>query len=269
VTDIALRHQLVVTEVRRRWRNNMLFAGGIVLIILLSLWYGGFFELQRYAKGINGVVSIIVTEGLPPDFTRWRSWLVPLLDTAAMSIAGTAGAILIALSLCVFAAANTTPHTALYVVSRMILNTLRAFPELIMGIILLAAVGLGILPGILALVFHSAGMIGKFFAETMEHVDQAPVEAVRACGGNSIQVLTHGIFPQVLPQFADVCIYRWECNFRASTVMGMVGCGGIGFELHSALSIMEYRQVTALLMLVVACVTVVDGCGIWLRRYFK
>lgn len=138
-----------------------------------------------------------------------------------------------------------------------------------MGIIFVAAVGFGALPGVLALGLHSVGMVGKFFAESIEHVDTAPVEATRAAGANTLQVIFHGILPQVLPQMADVCIYRWEYNFRASTVMGMVGAGGIGFELMGSLRIMQYREVSAILLVILAMVTMVDGISAVLRKKFK
>jgi phosphonate transport system permease protein len=112
-------------------------------------------------------------------------------------------------------------------------------------------------------------MVGKFFAEAIEHADHAPVEAVRACGGRPLQVLWDGILPQVLPLMADVSFYRWEYNFRASTVMGMVGCGGIGFQLISSLNLMDYRRVTALLLVILFRVTFVDELSAWMRRRFQ
>ncbi|MBM9961051.1 ABC transporter permease subunit, partial [Pseudomonas aeruginosa] len=108
------------------------------------------------------------------------------------------------------------PHPLVFGVARVLLNALRSVPELIMGIIFVAAVGFGALPGVLALGLHSVGMVGKFFAEAIEHVDEAPVEAARAAGATPMQVLLHAVLPQVTPQFADVAIYRWEYNFRAS-----------------------------------------------------
>jgi len=112
-------------------------------------------------------------------------------------------------------------------------------------------------------------MVGKFFAEAIEHVDDAPVEATQAAGCNSLQTICFGILPQVLPQFADVSIYRWEHNFRASTVMGMVGAGGIGFELMSALNIMDYQQAIAVMLVVLVMVTIVDSISGVIRRQFK
>jgi phosphonate transport system permease protein len=167
------------------------------------------------------------------------------------------------------AARNTSPHPIVFYCARTLLNGLRSVPELIMGITFVAAVGFGALPGVLALGLHSVGMVGKFFAEAIEHVDEAPVEAADASGATSLQVLYHAVLPQVLPQFAAVAIYRWEYNFRASTVIGMVGAGGIGFELMSSLRILQYREVSAILLLILVMVMIVDWLSGQLRRKFK
>ena len=156
-----------------------------------------------------------------------------------------------------------TPH---HRVARFTLNLLRAIPELIMGILLVAAVGFGALPGVLALGLHSIGMVGKFFAEAIEHADPKPIEAARAAGATPLQVVWRAILPQVMPQMADTTIYRWEYNFRASTVMGAVGAGGIGTQLMGSLRIMDYPQVLAILICIFACVTLVDAFGSRLRR---
>ena len=112
-------------------------------------------------------------------------------------------------------------------------------------------------------------MVGKFYAEAIEHVDPRPIEAARAAGASPFQVITHAVLPQVLPQLADITIYRWEYHFRASAVLGIVGAGGIGFELIAALRIIEYAQVSAILLTILACVVVVDGLGAWLRDKLK
>ena len=183
-----------------------------------------------------------------------------------MSVAGTALAFILSVPLGFLAASNTTPNKVVYVLARGLLNVLRTIPELIMGILFVAAVGFGPLPGVLALGLHSVGMVGKFFAEVIEHADPAPIESVRAVGARPFQVITHGYLPQVFPKFADVTVYRWEYNFRASTVMGMVGAGGIGFELMGSLRILEYKEVSAILVVILVMVTAVDSLGSWFRR---
>jgi phosphonate transport system permease protein len=112
-------------------------------------------------------------------------------------------------------------------------------------------------------------MVGKFYAEAIEHADPGPIEAIRSVGAGPLQVVWHGVFPQVLPQMADVTIYRWEYHFRASTVLGMVGAGGIGLELIGALRLMQYREVAAILLLVLVLVVLVDGFSGHLRRRLK
>ena len=205
----------------------------------------------------------------PPDFSRWHRWLLPIASTVAMSVAGTALAVTLSLPMALLAAQNTTPNAVIYRCVRLALNLLRSVPELIMGIIFVAMVGFGALPGVLALGLHSIGMIGKFFAESIEHVDPKPIEAARAAGATRFQVISRAVLPQVMPQLADTTIYRWEYNFRASTVLGAVGAGGIGFELIAALRVLEYAQVAAILICILACVTLVDGLGAALRRVLK
>jgi phosphonate transport system permease protein len=253
-------------EQRRRIRLA-LWAAVIVGIVVACCGYVGLLDAQRLSDGIPALFSLL-GEMLPPDFTRAGSWVVPLLDTLAMSVAGTALSIALSLPIGLAAARNTTPHPVLYHLARAILNVLRAIPDLIMGIVFVAAVGFGALPGVLALGLHSVGMVAKFFAEAIERASPAPIEAARAVGAKPAQVIIYGVLPQVLSQLADVSIYRWEYNFRASTVLGLVGAGGIGFELIAALRTLEYRQVAAIMVVILATVTIVDGISGWLRGRF-
>ena len=206
---------------------------------------------------------------VPPDFGRWQHWLRPLLDTLAMSIAGTVLAVVISLPLAILAAPNTSPNAFLCQITRTVLAFLRSVPEIILGVIFVAAVGFGALPGVLALALHSVGMVGKFYAEAIEHVDPKPLEAARAAGATPMQVIVHSVLPQVFPQLADITLYRWEYHFRASAVLGIVGAGGIGFELMAALRLIAYDQVSAILLSILACVVVVDALGARLRKALK
>lgn len=255
---------ILSAERARRFRTGAALAA-VIFIIVLAGYHTGLFDATRLAEGLPALGQLM-TNMVPPSFGAWQDWIMPLIDTIAMSIAGTALAVLASVPLAFAAAANTTPNRTVYYLSRNILNLLRTVPELIMGIIFVAAVGFGPLAGVLAVGLHSIGMVGKFFAEQVEHADPAPIEAARATGANSPQVIWHGILPQVLPQFLDVSVYRWEYNFRASTVMGLVGAGGIGFELIGSLRIMDYQEVFAILLVILAAVIVVDGIGSALRR---
>lgn len=250
----------------RQARTRRILRGALLLLLVLfSLWFTGMLDGARLADGVPAIGTLL-SEMWPPDFTRWQDWLKPLADTVAMSVAGTALAIALSLPLAFLAAPNTSPNGIVRTCSRMILNLMRAIPELIMGIVFVAAVGFGMLPGVLALGLHSIGMVGKFFAEAIEHTHKAPIEAAQATGATPLQVVHHAVLPQVLPQFADVTMYRWEYNFRASTVMGMVGAGGIGTELIGSLRILDYAQVGAILIIILLAVALVDSLSSWLRR---
>jgi phosphonate transport system permease protein len=258
---------LLARQHRRTVRTSLQIAM-IIPLILGCFYYVGFFDRVRMIEGIPAIAGLL-KESFPPSFTNILDWIKPLFDTLAMSVAGTALAVFLSLPLAFLAARNTSPHPMVFRITRGILNTLRAIPELIMGIIFVAAVGFGALPGVLALGLHSVGMVGKFFAESIEHVAEEPIEAVEAVGATQIQVICHGVFPQVLGQFADVSVYRWEYNFRASTVMGMVGAGGIGFELMSSLRLMQYQEVSAILIVILVMVSFVDGFSGYLRKRFQ
>jgi len=248
----------------KRFALLLLLVGGVGA----AMWTTGLLDPRRFADAWPAIRQLS-SEMFPPDFSRASRWLRPLLDTFAMSIAGTALAVAFSLPLALLAARGTTPGPVLYHAARLILNLLRSIPELIMGIIFVALVGFGALPGVLALGLHSIGMIGKFFAESIEHADPKPIEAATAAGATPFQIVWRALLPQVMPQLADTAIYRWEYNFRASTVLGAVGAGGIGFELMSSLRILDYAQVSAIIICVFACVTVVDGVGALLRKSLK
>ena len=239
-----------------------------VSIVVICFYTVDFFDKQRMLEGIPSI-GILFIEMIPPNFNEYDKWIGPLIDTFVMSIAGTAFALILSFPLGLLAASNTSPHKIVYSVSRVILNLLRAIPELILGIIFVAAVGFGALPGVLALGLHSAGMMGKFFAEQIEHLDPHPIEAARATGASSLQVTRYAILPQLYSQGADLTIYRWEYNFRASTVMGMVGAGGIGAELIGSLRLMRYDEVSALLIIILVMVTAIDSSGSALRKRLK
>jgi len=259
---------LVLAEERRGRMVLTLQVALVMVAIFVCLWVSGLLDYGRLSDGLPAI-GVVGLEMFPPDFRRWEAWISPMIDTVAMSVAGTFVAVLFSVPLAFLAASNTAPGPITLGVARMVLNTLRSIPELIMGIIFVAAVGFGMLPGVLALGLHSVGMVGKFYAEAIEHAHPAPIEAAQAVGASPLQVIAHGVLPQVFTQFADVTMYRWEYNFRASTVMGMVGAGGIGTELVGSLRLLDYPQVCAIMIVILVAVTLVDALSGILRKRFK
>jgi phosphonate transport system permease protein len=268
MSALSAKYATILDTARREGRRQSTLVAIIAAVCLVALGITGFFDATRFIESAPAIAQL-ASEMVPPDFTRWRYWIEPLLDTLAMSIAGTALAVIASLPLAFLAAPNTSPSGLVSRVVRTFLAAFRSVPEIILGILFVAAVGFGALPGVLALALHSVGMVAKFYAEAIEHVDPKPLEAATAAGASRFQVITHAVLPQVLPQLADITIYRWEYHFRASAVLGIVGAGGIGFELMAALRLIKYDEVAAILLTILACVVVVDAIGANLRKRLK
>ena len=149
---------------------------------------------------------------VPPDFSDTRSWIIPVFDTLVMSVGGTALAVLFSLPLALLATANSS-HLAVHIVSRSILCLLRAVPDLIMGLLFVAAVGFGALPGMLALVFHSTGILGKSFVETIDRVNKESIETIQFTGASSMQIFRYAILPQNFIQITELCVSRRSTTY--------------------------------------------------------
>lgn len=259
--DAEIRRQL--EESRRVDIRRMLYLALVLGAVICALAASEVFDPARYRDALQ-TLRALAADSLPPDFDRWRTWTWPLVQTLSMSIGGTALGAAAALPLAVLVAGRGLLSWP----ARLCLNLLRSFPELIFAIILVAAVGFGPLPGTLALALHSTGMLGKFYSELMEHADPAPAEALRAQGSSRPQIFLFATLRQILPGMLDVTLYRCEHNLRAATVVGLVGAGGIGLELVTALRLFEYREALALLLLTLALVTALDWLGTLIRRRF-
>jgi phosphonate transport system permease protein len=204
---------------------------------------------QDLVTGFHGMVDII-RRATPPDFSRLPDVAWPTLETIDIAIFGTLGGVVMALPLAVLAATNVTPSRALYYLARSAIGFTRAVPDLVWALLFVTAVGLGPFPGALALAVHSIGMLGRLFAETIETMDMAPIDALALTGANRIQVFTHGVVPTVLPALLGIGLYRLDENIRSSLVLGFVGAGGIGFQLLTAMNLFQYREVSLLLIVI-------------------
>jgi len=220
---------------------------------------------QDLITGIHGMAEIL-RRAMPPDFAKWRSELWPTLETVDIAIFGTLAGVVMALPLAVLAAANVTPSRPLYYAARGVIGFTRAVPDLVWALFFVTAVGLGPFPGGLALAVHSIGMLGRLFAETIEHMDMAPIEALSLTGARRIQVFTHGVVPSVLPALLGIGLYRLDENIRSSLVLGFVGAGGIGFQLLTAMNLFQYREVSLLLIIIFVIVLIAERLSALLRQ---
>ncbi|MGO9773652.1 MAG: phosphonate ABC transporter, permease protein PhnE [Roseiarcus sp.] len=255
----------ILAESARSALASLVLTLGFAAAAIYVLNYSSVFDLARYRDAGPTIVSLL-QDSIPPDFSRWRNWTQPLLDTLAMSASGTVLAALAALAIAPLAARTNAPAWLRIIVS-VGLNALRSIPAVVWGIIFVAAVGFGRLPGTLALVCHSTGMLGKLYSETLEHVDPAPGNALRSQGVSHLGVLRFSILPQIMPRLVDVTLYRFEHNIHAATVMGLVGAGGLGLEITTAFHLFEYREAFALILTLLAMVTLINMLGAALRAH--
>jgi len=220
---------------------------------------------QDLLTGAHGMADLI-RRAMPPDFAQLPAAFWPTLQTIDIALFGTMMGIALAVPLALLAAANMTPSRYAYYAARAIIGLARAVPDLVWALLFVTAVGLGPFPGGLALGVHSVGMLGRLFAETIEQMDMAPIQALELTGARRIQVFTHGIVPTLLPALLGISLYRLDENIRSSLVLGFVGAGGIGFQLLSAMNLFQYQEVSLLLIIIFVVVLGAERISAALRE---
>jgi phosphonate transport system permease protein len=199
---------------------------------------------------------------LPADLAAWMwalpRWLRLLSDTLVIAFTGTVLGAAVAVVASFLAARNLAPRPWVSVAVRRGLELARAVPELVYALVFVFAFGLGALPGLLAVAVHSAGALGKLFAEAAEAVDAGPIDGVRAAGAGWLQVMRFAVLPQVAPAYLSYGLLRFEINVRAAAIVGFVGAGGIGMELYLVIRQFLYADISALVMLLIATVSAID-----------
>jgi len=212
------------------------------------------------------VIGHYIARMFPPDWSALDGLWGPTIDTICIALWGTVIATIIGLPLGILAAHNLTSSRIVRVTALTILNVLRSISELIWAIFFVAAVGLGPFPGALALGVNFGGILGRLYAEAIENVDQKPLEALRATGAGHVQIIVFAVMPQILPQIVSYNLYWFEVGVRSATVLGMIGAGGIGFELVTTIRLYDFRQTSAILLVILLLVTVIDQASALLRR---
>jgi len=187
-------------------------------------------------------------------------------ETVAMAAVGTTAAALLALPAALFASRNLTPLPALYYPVRWFLNMLRGIDSFVFALLFVAAVGLGPFAGVLGIAFHTWGSAAKLFADHLENADLAAYDAVRTTGAGRFTSIAYAVLPDVLPVFASTALFWLEFNIRASTVLGVVGAGGIGQELKNSMDLLDFNRLFTIIAVILIVVTTLDQVSGWLRR---
>jgi phosphonate transport system permease protein len=203
----------------------------------------------------------------PPQWDYVPELLKPLWDTINIATIGTAAGVVMAVPVAFLAARNTTPSaTLLRPIALFIIVTSRSINALIWALLLVAIIGPGILAGMVAIALRSIGFVGKLLYEAIEETDPLQVEAVAATGAGRAQVISYAIVPQIMPAFWGISVFRWDINIRESTILGLVGAGGIGLKLQGSLNTLAWGQVTVILLLILGTVVVSEWIAARVRH---
>ena len=235
---------------------DMLVWGGVLLLLILAFHPVQMDNIGRLVSN-SGNIREFSKDLVRPDFSRWQLYVAQMWLTVQIALWGTFLAVLIAVPLGLLCARNITPIWIQQPVRR-INDLLRSIPDLVIGILFITAVGLGPLPGVLALSVNTGSVLAKLFSEAVESIDPRPVEGVRATGAHRLQEIVWGVLPQVGPLWTGYALYRFESNARSATVLGLIGAGGIGQTLFDSINGFQYRETSAIVIVIVAAVTLID-----------
>lgn len=202
----------------------------------------------------------------PPDLSSLGEVLDRAFETLAMATVGTLIALVVAFPLGFLGARNTTPHPVVYHLVRVIFNLSRGTETLVFALIFVAAIGFGPFTGVLAIAFHMMGAIGKMFSEVIEPADKGPMEAVALTGASKIKVIRYALLPDVAPNLIAVTLYMWEYTVRTSTILGIVGAGGIGQTLKDTIDLLDFPKMVTVLAVILVMVWLIDLLSDFLRR---
>lgn len=257
------RPPLIIPDARWRWG---IYAGALIYLLLaLSSvevnWLRVYEGLERGWRFIQGF--------LVPDFTsRWEDIAQGLIESLTMTVTSTVVGVLISIPIGVGAARNVSP-SVIYFLCRSIIAISRSLQEIIIAILFVAMFGFGPLAGFMTLSFATIGFLAKLLAEDIEDIDEAQAEAIRATGASWLQLINYAVQPQVMPRLIGLSLYRLDINFRESAVIGIVGAGGIGATLNTAIDRYEYDSAGAILIMIIVVVMVAEYSSGYVRKWVQ
>ena len=240
---------------KEQWMNWFFWLLGISIVLFAwnmisekTIWF--------FVQDAPRQAADIGTRMVPPKWSYISKLVKPVWDTINIATLGTVIAMIIAVPVAFCAARNTTPHSSVRVLALFIIVSSRSVNSLIWALMLVFILGPGVLAGTVAIGLRSIGFCAKLIYESIEEIDENQVEAVKATGASSLQQMIYGILPQVLPTISGVGIYRWDINIRESTILGLVGAGGIGLQLNGSINTLAWTQVSTILLVILVTVFV-------------
>lgn len=242
-----------------------------ITLALIYIWAFSGIPFTGFKETAGQISKAIFTGIFSPDWDyvylpEGEDLLRGLLDTLAIAILGTFISAFLCIPFAFWGASNMTKGKAITGSGKFFLSFVRTFPELVLALLFIKAVGPGSFAGVMALGLHSIGMLGKLFSEEVESIDLGPREALLATGANKLQTLWFAIIPQVLPGFLSYTLYRFELNVRAATILGVIGAGGIGTPLIFALTSRNWERVGIILLGIIVMVILIDMISGYLRK---
>ncbi len=250
-------------KIPKKYRG--MFIGILIVLIYYWAFTGTNTSPTNFVKGIPHMADF-VRRMFPPDISNLGTLLSKAVETLQMAIVGSGIGAVLAFPLSFLAARNIMKNKFIYHSVRSMFDTFRGINEIVWGLIFVSMVGLGPFPGVLALSVHVTGALGRYFSEAIETVDPETIKAIVSTGANKIQVIVRGILPQVKPLFANYSLYYLENNFRAATVLGLVGAGGIGMELLTSMRLFKNQEVLTILIIMVLMVAMIDRFSAYIRK---
>ena len=242
----------------------VLFSSALVFVVK-DLEVDFFKLLSDSSKYFGDILSRM----LPPDFSNLSELIYAMFETIEIAFLGTFIAIVLSIPLGLFSARNLAPNYFVYLICKTVVIFFRAIPEFIIAMILVIAIGFGAMPGVLALGLHTMGFLAKFYAEDIEHINKGPIDALKSSGATKSQIISFGVIPQILPSFVANNLYILDRNVRMATMLGIVGAGGIGYELQSSFRMFEYERVSAIIILIFVTIFLIDHFSAFIRSKIK
>ncbi len=252
-------------------RDVSLITRILIFITIIAVYGWAWNGLQldlRSLKDSGTYITDFVSRLFPPDLSILDVAWERLLETIQMSLWGTTIGAIISLPIAVLSASNLAPWWVNWGAS-LIQNAVRSIPSIILGLVFVAATGLGAPAGTLALGIYTVGYLGKFYQTAIESVDRYSLEALQVSGASWFQIAQYGVIPQVLPLLWGYTLYMFEYNIRAASVLGVVGAGGIGFELVNYMRGFEYNKATTMMLVLLIVITAIDVVSSQLRRHLE